>query len=396
MDIDDFQNRMSYTSVFQNFGSLAQNWVPSEKEKLLCRDREIDHMISLFRPIIVEDAPFSANLLVLGGGGVGKTVTVKYFAKNFRDFARKTTKITIEYYDCLQHKTKSAILRDMVGKVNFSSGHGFSDPELMKQILMHLKSTNQYLLIILDEVHNLPPEDIMAFLNASQAFGQANSRFSIIAITRSMDWMKVRDEKMESRIQSTLMFEPYREEEAFRILRYRANLAFRIGVIDDDAIKLISSIVRKTGNMRTGIEILIACGQHCDQNRLSVITPEIILQSRNIVNPEFKKDIFTGLKREELFAALALIRTIESTTLGYATIDKSYETFNLILEEYGEEPKVIQTFYRYVDDLVKRRIFNSTMAKKRGKAKGQEKRIQLLDIDPKSLKEYIETLLGAE
>ncbi len=119
MDANEFQNRMSYTSVFQNFGSLAQNWVPSEKEKLLCRDREIDHMITLFRPIITEDAPFSANLLVLGGGGIGKTVTVKYFAKNFRDFARKTAKVTIEYYDCLQHKTKSAILRDMVGKVNF-------------------------------------------------------------------------------------------------------------------------------------------------------------------------------------------------------------------------------------------------------------------------------------
>ena len=183
MDSDDFKKRMNYTSVFKNFGSLNQNWVPSEKEKLLCRNREIDHMITLFRPIIAEEGPFSANLLVLGGGGIGKTLTVKYFAKNFRDFAKKSSKVTVEYYDCLQHKTKSAILRDMISKINFATGHGFGDPELMKQILSHLKSSNQYLLIILDEIHNLNYEDIMAFLNASQAFGQANSRFSIIGVT---------------------------------------------------------------------------------------------------------------------------------------------------------------------------------------------------------------------
>lgn len=393
MDSDDFKKRMNYTSVFKNFGSLNQNWVPSEKEKLLCRNREIDHMITLFRPIISEEGPFSANLLVLGGGGIGKTLTVKYFAKNFRDFAKKSSKVTVEYYDCLQHKTKSAILRDMISKINFATGHGFGDPELMKQILSHLKSSNQYLLIILDEIHNLNYEDIMAFLNASQAFGQANSRFSIIGVTRSMDWMKIGDEKLESRIQSKLIFEPYREDETFKILKYRANLAFRVGVIEDETLELIATIVKKNNNLRTGIEILMTCGQLCDQERLPAITPDVVLRSRNAVNPEFKKDVFSGLRKDELYTALALARNIENNKLGYATIDKSYEEFCAILEENGEQTKVIQTFYRYVDELVKRRIFNAVMAKKRGKTQGLEKRIQLLDIDPKSLKEYILSIL---
>jgi Cdc6-like AAA superfamily ATPase len=250
------------------------------------------------------------------------------------------------------------------------------------------------LLILLDEVHNLPPDDIMALLNASIAFGQDNSRFSIIAITRSMDWMKVKDEKMESRIQKTIVFQPYTVQKAYEILQYRANLAFRPGVIDEETVEYVATMVKSSNNMRTGIEVLLSCGNHCDQYSLGHITPEIVGQSRNFVNPEFKADIFEGMKQEELYTVLSIARSLINTGSTYTTIEKSFKEFCAILEEYNQEPKVIQTFYRYVNNLGKRRIFSTVMHKKRGKAKGQEMRLQLVDIDAKSLRDYVEDQLN--
>ena len=78
--------------------------------------------------------------------------------------------------------------------------NGYSDNEIIVQILQHLEKQKQYLLIVLDEVHNIPAEDILALLNSSIGFGSKYSRFSIICVSRPSDWYKVENEKIMSRI----------------------------------------------------------------------------------------------------------------------------------------------------------------------------------------------------
>ena len=173
MSDDLFDKFLRTESVFKNQASLNQAWVPDEKQKLLCRDGEIKKFLAIHRPIIEKKGEFSVNTLVLGTGGIGKTLTTRYFGKKFRNAAlKRDVKLTIEYYDCLQHRSKSSILRSISEQLHYSAGHGYSDNEIMLQILKELKKRNESLLIILDEAHNLGSDDLLALLNASIGFGE--------------------------------------------------------------------------------------------------------------------------------------------------------------------------------------------------------------------------------
>ena len=83
----------------------------------------------------------------------------------------------------------------MSKRLQYSTGHGYSDNEILEQILKDLIKKKESLLIILDEVHNLSSEDILALLNSSIGFGEKNTRFCIICISRHSDWYKVDNEK---------------------------------------------------------------------------------------------------------------------------------------------------------------------------------------------------------
>ena len=188
MSEDLFDKFLRTESVFKDQSSLNQAWIPKQGEQLICRDNELTKLLAIHRPVIDTKGKFSVNTLIVGGGGVGKTLTIRYFGRKFRDAALKNdVKLIVEYYDCLQHRSKSSILRNISEHLNFSTGHGYSDNEIMVQILKDLIKRDKSLLIILDEVHNLPSDDILALLNTSIGFGEQNSRFCILCATRPTD-----------------------------------------------------------------------------------------------------------------------------------------------------------------------------------------------------------------
>ena len=143
MDDEIFSKYLKTESVFKDQQSLNQAWVPTSKQKIICRQNELKKLLLIHRPIIQTQGEFSTNTLVLGKGGIGKTVTIRYFGKRFREAVLKEDiKLTIEYYDCLQHRTKSSILRNISERLHYSAGHGYSDNEIMEQILKELMPLN--------------------------------------------------------------------------------------------------------------------------------------------------------------------------------------------------------------------------------------------------------------
>ena len=83
-----------------------------------------------------EEQQPSISCLLLGKGGVGKTVTAKYFGKNFKNIAlEKDVNLFIEYYNCINFRSKSKIIRELLAKYTHGSGRGFSDDEALKLIL---------------------------------------------------------------------------------------------------------------------------------------------------------------------------------------------------------------------------------------------------------------------
>ncbi len=391
MNDDIFSKYLKTESVFKDQSSLNQAWVPSNKQKLICRDEELAKLILLHRPIIATRGGYSTNTLVLGKGGIGKTITVRYFGRRFREAVLKEElKITIEYYDCLQYRTKSSILRNISEKLHYSAGHGYSDNEILEQILKELIKRKESLLIILDEAHKLPPEDILALLNASIGFGEKNTRFCIICISRESDWFKVDNEKISSRMQDKISMKPYGKEKSMDILRYRRNLAFRDGILEDDVVDLIADIVVEQENMRTGVDIMRACGIHADENLISYVDAEMVLQSRESISPSFRADILDNLKIHEQLTLWAVASALKHSGDPYTKVEESFEYYEMICEELGYKAHVQMSFRKYIRNLADVKAIHKEYLNPTSEKKGRQIQVKLIDIPAEKVCEYFE------
>ncbi|MEJ2295884.1 MAG: AAA family ATPase [Candidatus Lokiarchaeota archaeon] len=387
MDEDDIRKQFNQKSVFKSSSSLDLSYVP---EKLLCRDEIISSLIYNFRRIIEEEAQPSINLLMLGKAGVGKTVTSRFFGRVFKTIAlEKDLEIFLEYFNCIEFRSKSKIIREILGKYTHGSGRGFSDDEALKLILTNLINRQGYMLLIIDEVHLLSPDEVLALLNIAETYGHQNTRISIILISRTNDWMKIETERILSRLNEKITLKPYNYDESKQILLYRSDLAFKEYVVSENIIEMISEITAKHKNIRHGIEILRRSGMYADKEGLNKISPDMIREASNDVYPTFRGDIVDQLSDQELLALAGITRSLINSDEPFTLVDDAYEEYQAICESYGMDTHVKMSFRKYVRSLNDLKVIASKTVRIEDAQRGRHLEITLLDIPARKLEELL-------
>lgn len=391
MDEDEFRKHFSKKSVFRQASSLDLSFVP---HKLYCRDEILKNLIFNFRRILDEDEPPTINCLLLGRGGVGKTVTSRYFGKNFSTIAlERDVNLFIEYFNCINFRSKSKIIRELLGKYTLGSGRGFADDEAIKQILMKLKREKGYMLLIVDEVHMLKPNDVLALMEISETFGHQNARISLLLISRTKDWMRIENERILSRLNEKIKLKPYDFEDSHLILQYRSDLALKDGVVNDDILTMVAQIVVEHKNMRHGIEILRKGGLYADKEGLDFINADIIREASNEVYPTFRGDVVDKLNDQEILALLGIVRSLINRDEPFTIVDDAYEEYSVACEGYDIKPHVKMSFRKYVRQLNSLKIIASKTVRIEDAQRGRHLEITLLDIPARKLEELLNEIL---
>jgi len=387
MDEDKFRQRFMTKSVFKKASSLDFSFVP---DKLFCRDDAVESLIYNYRRILEEEEQPSINCLILGKGGVGKTVTARYFGRLFKSVAiEKDVNLFIEYYNCINFRSMAKIIRELLAKLTYGSGRGLSVDEAIKLILKQLIREKGYMLLVIDEVHLLKPDEVLAFLDIAETFGHHNAKLSILLISRGKDWMRIENERILSRLNEKIQLEPYNFEEAKKILEYRTEIAFKEGVVSEDIIDMVSQIVVQTENMRHGIEIFRKAGMHADKEGLDYITADIIREASNDVYPTFRYDIVDQLKDQELLALYGVARALINSGEPYTIVDDAYTEYQAICESYNIEPHVKMSFRKYIRQLNDLKIVASKTVRIEDADRGRHLKITLLDIPARKLEELL-------
>ncbi|MBD3255345.1 MAG: AAA family ATPase [Candidatus Lokiarchaeota archaeon] len=387
MDEDAFRREFNQKSVFRRASSLDLAYVP---DKLLCRDEVIKKLIFNFRRILEEEEKPSVNCLLLGRGGVGKTVTAKYFGRNFKNIAmEKGVELFVEIYNCINFRSKSKIIRDLLAKYTHSSGRGFSDDEALKIILTKLVRDNGYIFLIIDEVHLLKSEEVLAFLDIAETYGHQNARISILLVSRIKDWLNIETERILSRLNDRIKMKPYDFEEAMQILQYRTDIAFKENVVSEDILNMIAQIVVEHKNMRHGIEILRKSGLYSDKEGLGTLTPDLIREASNEVYPTFRADIIDKLNEQELLALFGIVRSLINNDEPYTLVDDAYEEYLAVCESYSVKSHVKMSFRKYVRQLKQLKIISSKTVRIEDAQRGRHLQITLLDIPAPKLEDYL-------
>jgi len=390
MDEDAFRKQFMKKSVFKQLSSLDKSFVP---DKLYCRDDILNTLIVNYRRILEEKEQPSINCVMLGKGGIGKTVTARYFGKNFGTVAlEKDVKLFVEYFDCINFRSKSKIIRELLSKYTHGSGRGYSDDEALKLIISKLVRDDGYMLLVIDEIHLLKPEEVLAFLNIAETFGHHNAKLSLLLVCRGSDWMKIENERILSRLNEKIQLQPYNFEESMKILEYRSELALKEYIIDNELLRMIAQIVVENKDMRHGIEILRKSGLHCDKYGIESINADIIREASEEVYPTFRADIIDSLKDQELLALLGIVKTLINNDAAFALVDDAYEEYQSLCEGYSKEAHVKMSFRKYVRQLNDLKIIASKTVRIEEATRGRHLEITLLDIPAIRLEELLEQI----
>jgi len=389
---DIVERSLMGSSIFKDETTLFREYIP---DKLPRREREIARLTRDFKPLTIKEGAFSVNVAIIGNAGIGKTSISKYFQERFPKSASKFgKKIYCIYYNCYTYRTKSSILRHLLQKhFNIFSTRGFSDNELLSDLMKILNKENANLILILDEANVLGSDDILSFIYIPEAFEFGKSRISTILVSRLTEFNSLLNVQLSERIHDKIQLDGYSKEDLREILGYRAELAFRNNVLPVDVLEQVVSISAGTQNARHGIEILYHAGKIADQEKQSYITPEMVRKAKAYVYPELRSSVLEDLKNHELYVSIAVARNLMHENIASTTIDDIYDYYKIVCEECGETPQAKVTFRRHIDVITKTGIIYKIVQPVGEGKRGRRSVITLQDIPAKVLEEKCTLLL---
>jgi len=288
--------------IIKDIKKLDVAYVP---DKILCRERELAmlkmHMKNGFA-------------LISGGVGTGKTMLAKYFGGDV-------------YVNCYMNRTEHRVVEEIVHQMrpNFHTA-GMTTQSLWDGV-------EEGKIIILDEIDGMTPDELRHFAYTISRMKEKGKKLNYIAITRSATILRqiINDAAIWSTFADKAIVElqPYKWDEAMKILEYRAGESLRKDAYDETIISLIADIsINSPGHMRTGIDVLRNAALIAENEGEDRIKAEHV----RMANEEgWLADIET-LEKDEAIILLAVAKSCKG---GYASMDEIKEMIKLKEEEYG-------------------------------------------------------------
>ena len=232
----------------------------------LCRETLIAIMASNVSNIFTVGR--ARNMFMWGSPGTGKTASIQYLLKEVQKHAIKTnSQVATAYVNAGRTRNPYYTLLEILKQLNISVPEvGWQFFRLKQAFENTLKEKS--VLIAIDEVENIlfkEKEPLIYYLNRQP-------KTTLILISNKLSQATQLPERCLSTLQpEMLFFDPYSENEAFQILRARAQKAFKPNVISDELLWTIAKATEEMSDIRFGISMLLTAGQSAEQNQRASI-----------------------------------------------------------------------------------------------------------------------------
>lgn len=397
---DIFRNEFEKKTVFLDRNMIMPHYTP---DALPFREREIGDISKIVAHALKGERP--ENIFIYGKVGTGKTSVTKHVMNKFNEFATSNNaRAQCCYVNCKTHNSRykvlGKIIKDFYPEDEFM---GFSVTFIYEKLLSHA-SLGNHIIVVLDEIDKVKDLDELVYGLTRGNDEIANGSLSLIGISNNVLFKERLDPRTKSSLcQHEMVFAPYNAVELMEILKQRANLAFRQGVVSDSAINLAAAYsAKETGDARTAVMLLLKAGEVADKKNGSVVTDEEVKKAKKGVEEEMIYSLMNTLPEQQRLVLYAIAR-LSLGTNPHRTITGSLEKGVLfsgeIYEEYEKvarhfkETAVSARWYReYISELETYGLIVTTNS---GKGiKGQTRLIKLAS-DPSKIKELLENEFNA-
>lgn len=259
--------------LFKNKEALRHSYTPSE---LPHRESEIKQLAFILTPALKGQTP--SNVLIYGKSGTGKTIVSKFICLELEATGAKMgTPVNTVYLNCEVTDTKYRVLANLAKhfgeNIPFT---GWPTDKVYNTFRESLDKERRSVIILLDEVDKLVGKngDNIIYNLTRINSDLKNARISIIGISNDLKFTEYLDPRVQSSLgEEEIVFTPYNARQLEDILRQRAEIAFKEGVLGEFVIPLCAALAaREHGDARKALDLLRVSGEVAEREGAEVIT----------------------------------------------------------------------------------------------------------------------------
>ena len=349
---DVLQESDGNSSLVSNQFVLTSDYLP---EKFSHRAKQLKELIryfhSFFQLLDAHKSPqFRQIVLILGNVGTGKTSIVKRFGIEFETFAgEKYPFLAVKYrhINCRKNRTVYSVLVHLLQSlIPYFPNRGFSPADLLRILQTHLRDTNTYLLLTLDEIDVLALQDpeFYSFMYSLTRLNDElllpseppSQHISLILISRDSHTLELCDTATRSSLPKNVVFFPkYTSDQLVDILQERCYESESKG-ITPSTLQKIAEFTSSTGDARYAIDLLWQAIHLADTQKASTLLLKHIEAAHTNVFSVSKDRINDLELAHKLFLLTVAKWMLDNPSQEYMTMDKVKK----YLPVYAERLKV--------------------------------------------------------
>jgi len=270
-----FESYLEKSPLFIDKEVLQSSYTP---DTIPHRHEQIEQIASILAPCLRAEKP--SNLFLYGKTGSGKTLSVKYVKDQLLETSKKKEiPLVIAYINCKLKRVADTEYR-LVAQLAREVGcqvppTGLPTDEVYRIFINMIDKEKKILILILDEIdHLVKKADDEILYNLTRLNTELkNVNISIVGISNDLVFRDNLDPRVKSSLsEEEIHFPPYNALQLQEILKQRAQMAFREGVISEGVIEKCAAYAAKEhGDARRALELLRVSGELAERKNESKI-----------------------------------------------------------------------------------------------------------------------------
>jgi len=366
-----FENLLSNTSLFKNRDVLRHTYTP---DNLPHREEQINQLALLLSPLLRGGTP--SNIFIYGKTGTGKTATVSFVGRQLEEASRKAKQnVVVHHINCEIVDTAYRVLASLARR--FGSHvpmTGWPTDQVYDEVKSVLEKNRARVLVVLDEIDKLVKKAEEALYGLTRINSElSNSSISLVGISNNLKFKEHLDARIISSLsEEEVVFPPYNAEQLEDILRQRAELAFKEGVVEEGVIQLCAAIgAQEHGDARRALDLLRVSAEIAEREGDTKVRVEHV---KKAILPVHSKLLLYGM-------------SLLSDVSGKFTTGEVYCVYKKLCGKVGVDPITQRRVSDLISELDMLGIVNSVVISKGRYGRTREMR---LEADSRQLREALE------